>query len=50
MTTSGRKIQEEINHAKAFWKTPVGYEQRMEWIYLCNGENLPGQLTQNCTD
>ena len=34
MTATGRKTQEEIDHAKAFWKTPEGYKQEMQWIYL----------------
>ena len=27
MTATGRKTQEEIDHAKAFCKTPEGYKQ-----------------------
>ena len=50
MTATGRKTQEKIDHAKAFSKTPEGYKQRMEWIYLYNGEYLPDQLTQDCAD
>ena len=50
MTATGRKTQEEIDHAKAFWKTLAGYQQRMELIYLCNGDYFPGQLTQNYAD
>ena len=50
MTATGRKTQEEIDHAKAFWKTLAGYQQRMELIYLCNGDYFPGQLTQDYAD
>ena len=50
ITVTGRKTQEEIDHAKAFWKTPEGYKKRMEWIYLYNGDYLPDQLTQDCAD
>ena len=50
MTATGRKTQEEIDHAKAFWKTPEGYKKRMEWSYLYNGEYLPDQLTKDCAD
>ena len=50
MTATGRKTQEEIDHAKAFCKTPEGYMQWMEWIYLYNCEYLRGQLTQDCID
>ena len=28
MTVTGRKTQEEIDHAKAFWKTPEGYKKK----------------------
>ena len=49
--TRGVAIQEStIEHAKALWITPEGYKQRMEWIYLYNGECLPDQLTQDCAD
>ena len=50
MTVTGRKTQEEIDHAKAFWKTPDLCKQRMERIYLNNGEYFPGQLLQYCAD
>ena len=50
MTVTGRKTQEEIDHAKAFWKTLAGYQQIMELIYFCNGDYFPGQLTQDYAD
>ena len=43
MTTTGRKIQEEIDDAKGFWKTREGYKQSMQRINPHNGEYLPGQ-------
>ena len=50
MTATGLKTQEEIDLAKAFWKTPDGYKKRMEWIYLYNGEYLPDRSAQDCAD
>ena len=39
MTVTGRKTQEEIDHAKAFWKTPEGYKK--EWNgFICTMANI----------